>query len=300
MILNFDELNTLMHNCAEKKTVVVAGADDEHTLEGIYTTMMAGLIKAVLIGNREKINRIIKDKGFNIDAPIIDISDEQKAAEKAISIVREGEGDFLMKGRLQTATLLKEVVNKDTGLNRGKIMSHVGLFQIPTYHKLVVITDGGMILSPDLAQKIAILENAVDTLKRIGNECPKVAVMAGAEVVNPKSQDSVDAAEIKKRYLSGEIKGCQVEGPISYDLAMSREAARIKGYDSPVAGDADILLMPSMSAGNMVAKALTVSGKAKMAGIIVGAEVPIVLVSRGASSEEKFLSLVFAAAVAKA
>lgn len=299
MIRNFDELIAQIKNDTDKKTVVVAAADDEHTLEGIHTAMNSGLIKAVLIGSGERIRSIIKGEGFNIDAPVIDISDEQKAAEKAVSMVREGKADFLMKGKLQTATLLKEVVNKETGLNQGKIMSHVGLFEIPTYHKLVVITDGGMILHPDLAQKKAILENAVDTLKRIGVECPKAAVMAGAEVVNPKARESVDADEIKKMFLSGEIKSCLVEGPISYDLAMSREAAEIKGYVSPVAGDADILLMPSMSTGNLVAKALTVSGGAKMAGVIVGAKAPVVVVSRSASSEEKFLSLVFAAAAAK-
>lgn len=299
MIRNFDELIAQIKNDTDKKTVVVAAADDEHTLEGIHTAMNSGLIKAVLIGCGERIRSIIKSEGFNIDAPVIDISDEQKAAEKAVSMVREGKADFLMKGKLQTATLLKEVVNKETGLNQGKIMSHVGLFEIPTYHKLVVITDGGMVLHPDLAQKKAILENAVDTLKRIGVECPKAAVMAGAEVVNPKARESIDADEIKKMYLSGEIKGCLVEGPISYDLAMSREAAEIKGYVSPVAGDADILLMPSMSTGNLVAKALTVSGGAKMAGVIVGAKAPVVVVSRSASSEEKFLSLVFAAAAAK-
>jgi len=299
MIRNFDELIAQIKNDTDKKTVVVAAADDEHTLEGIHTAMNSGLIKAVLIGCGERIRSIIKSEGFNINAPVIDISDEQKAAEKAVSMVREGNADFLMKGKLQTATLLKEVVNKETGLNQGKIMSHVGLFEIPSYHKLVVITDGGMILHPDLAQKKAILENAVDTLKRIGVECPKAAVMAGAEVVNPKARESIDADEIKKMYLSGEIKGCLVEGPISYDLAMSRTAAEIKGYVSPVAGDADILLMPSMSTGNLVAKALTVSGGAKMAGVIVGAKAPVVVVSRSASSEEKFLSLVFAAAAAK-
>lgn len=299
MIKSFDDLKILVRNDTEKKTVVVAAADDEHTLEGIHAAMTAGLIKSVLIGDREKIKQIIKNKGFAIDAPVIDISDEQKAAQKAVAVIREGNAHFLMKGKLQTATLLKEVVHKETGLNQGKNMSHIGLFEIPTYHKLVVITDGGMLLYPDLAQKKAILENAVETLARIGNECPKVAVMAASEAVNPKAPESVDAAELKKMYLSGQIKSCIVEGPISYDLAMSSQAAEIKGYVSPVAGDADIMLMPSMSAGNLAAKALTVSGKAKMAGIVVGAKVPIVLVSRGASSEEKFLSLVFAAAVAK-
>jgi phosphate butyryltransferase len=295
----FEDMTNLMKGASEKKTVVVAAADDDHTLEGIHSTMKAGLINAVLIGKRDKINEIIKSQGYEIDAPIVDADDEQEAAEKAVFLIREGKGDFLMKGKLQTATLLKEVVNKETGLNLGGVMSHVGLFELPTYHKLVAITDGGMLLNPDLAQKKSILENAVRALKGVGIDTPKVAVMAGAEVVNPKAIESVDADALKKMYLAGEIKDCIVEGPISYDLAMSRTAAEIKGYESPVAGDTDIMLMPSMAAGNLVAKALTVSGNAKMAGIIMGAKVPIVLVSRSASSEEKFLSLLFAAAVSR-
>ncbi|HVI42273.1 MAG TPA: phosphate acyltransferase [Anaerovoracaceae bacterium] len=295
----FEDMIALMKGASEKKTVVVAGADDEHTLEGLHPTMKAGLIKAVLIGNRDKINEIIKRQGYEIDAPIIHVDDEQKAAEKAVFLIREGKGDFLMKGKLQTATLLKEVVNKENGLNLGGVMSHVGLFEIPTYHKLVAITDGGMVLNPDLTQKKSIIENAVRALKGIGIDTPKVAVMAGAEVVNPKATESVDADALKKMYLMGEIKDCIVEGPISYDLAMSREAAEMKGYASPVAGDADVMIMPNMAAGNLVAKSLTVSGNAKMAGIIMGAKVPIVLVSRSASSEEKFLSLLFAAAVSR-
>jgi phosphate butyryltransferase len=295
----FEEMTALMKDASEKKTVVVAAADDEHTLEGLHTTMKAGLIKAVLIGNRDKINEIIKIQGYEIDAPIIDAEDEQMAAQKAVFLIREGKGDFLMKGKLQTATLLKEVVNKENGLNLGGVMSHVGLFEIPTYHKLVAITDGGMVLNPDLAQKKAIIDNAVRALKGVGIDTPKVAVMAGAEVVNPKAPESVDGDALKKMYLAGEIKDCIVEGPISYDLAMSREAAAIKGYESPVAGNTDIMMMPNMAAGNLVAKALTVSGNARMAGIIMGARVPIVLVSRSASSEEKFLSLLFAAAVSR-
>ena len=295
----FEDMIALMKGTSEKKTVVVAAADDDHTLEGLHSTMKAGLIKAVLIGNRDKINEIIKNKGYEIDAPIINVDDEQKAAEKAVFLIREGKGDFLMKGKLQTATLLKEVVNKENGLNLGGVMSHVGLFEIPTYHKLIAISDGGMVLYPDLAQKKAIIENSVIALKGIGIDTPKVAVMAGAEVVNPKATESVDADALKKMYLAGEIKDCIVEGPISYDLAMSKEAAEIKGYESPVAGDADVMILPNMAAGNLVAKSLTVSGNAKMAGVIMGAKVPIVLVSRSASSEEKFLSLLFAAAVSR-
>jgi len=201
-----------------------------------------------------------------------------------------------MKGRMQTADLLRQVVNKETGLQVGKIMSHVGLFQVPNYHKVVVLTDGGMLLQPDLEQKVKIINNAVDVLHALGYEDPKVAVMCGAEVLNKKAQESVDAAALKEMNVNGEITGCTVEGPISYDIALSKEIAEFKKFDSPVAGEADAMIMPCMAAGNMLGKSWTVSSNGMMAGIIVGAKVPIVLTSRGSSAEEKFYSIVLAAA----
>jgi phosphate butyryltransferase len=204
-----------------------------------------------------------------------------------------------MKGRMETSDLLRQVVNKETGLQCGKIMSHVGLFQVPKYHKVVVLSDGGMLLAPDLEQKVKIINNAVEVLHALGYDDPKVAVMCGAEVLNKKAVESVDAAELKEMNKRGEITGCTVEGPISYDIALSKEIAEFKKFDSPVAGEADVMIMPSMAAGNLVGKSWTVSGGGMMAGIIVGAKAPIVLVSRGSSAEEKFYSIALAAAASK-
>ena len=297
MIQTYEELIESVRAKCSKKRVVAAAAGDLHTLEGINTAYSQGVIDATLVGDEEKIREIIAAEGFELEGvEIINVPDDAEAAKKSVELIRQGEGDILMKGKLQTAMLMKAVVNKETGLQKGGAMSHVGLFQIPGYHKLMVITDGGMMVSPDVEQKKLIVENAVAILSRLGYDEPKVAVLCAVETENPKMQATVDAAQLKKWNIEGELTGCLVEGPISFDLMYDTESAKTKGYESPVAGDADICLMPDITAGNLVAKALMCAAGARMAGIITGATAPIVLVSRGASSEEKYLSLIFAAA----
>lgn len=204
-----------------------------------------------------------------------------------------------MKGKIQTADLLRAVVNKENGLRTGKVMSHIVIHEIPTYHKLLAVTDGGMMMYPNLDEKKQIIENAVSTFLALGYENPKVAVLAAVETVNPKMQESVDADMLKKMNIKGEIKNCIVEGPISYDLTMSKESASIKGFVSPVTGEADIIVVPNITVGNILGKSLVYSAGAKMAGFIVGAKVPIVLTSRGSTSEEKYLSLALSASAVK-
>ena len=178
-------------------------------------------------------------------------------------------------------------------------MSHFVINEIPNYHKLLVTTDGGMLMYPDLEQKKHIIENAVDTLISLGYDKPKVAVLAAVERVNPKMPETVDAAKLKEMNQSGAIINCIIDGPLSYDITMNKESAKIKGVDSQVCGDADILIVPNITTGNILGKCLVYSAGAKMAGFIVGAKVPIVLTSRGSSSEEKYLSLVLCAAAVK-
>jgi phosphate butyryltransferase len=221
------------------------------------------------------------------------------AAEKAVALVNENKADFIMKGKIQTADLLRAVVNKEKGLRTGRVMSHFVFDEVPSYHKLIVTTDGGMMTYPDLNQKKQIIENAVDVLRAMGYDKPKVAVLAAVEKVNPKMPESVDADMLKKMNQEGKIKNCIVEGPISYDLAISKKCAEIKGFKSPVAGDADILIVPNITAGNILGKCLICSAEGKMAGFIVGAKVPIGLTSRGSSAEEKYLSLVLSASAVK-
>ncbi|MBR0598614.1 phosphate butyryltransferase [Clostridiales bacterium BAD-6] len=299
MMKNFEELIQFVQKNPQKKKVAVAAAHDEHTLEGIHRAYENGIAVPILIGDQAKIESIMKKEGFSFpEAEVVNIGDDAAAARRAVRMVREGEADFLMKGKLQTADLLKEVVNKERGLQKGGLMSHFGIFEVPGYHKLLVLTDGGMLPYPDTGEKAQILMNAVKVLNGLGYENPKVAVLAAAELVNPKMQESVDGDLLKTMNREGKLPGCIVEGPISYDLAMSPEAAEIKGYSSPVTGDTDILLMPNMTSGNLLAKAFQFTAGAKMAGMIAGAGAPIVLVSRGATAEEKYLSLVLSAASA--
>ena len=300
MLRNFKEMADLVKAGPEKKRLVLCCAHDEHSLDAVYEAYKEGLIVPVFVGKEDEIKKICAEHNFDFgDVKIYNEDDDVEAAKTAVRLIREGEGDFLMKGRMQTSDLLRQVVNKETGLQCGKIMSHVGLFQVPNYHKVVVLTDGGMLLAPDLEQKVKIINNAVEVLHSLGYDDPKVAVMCGAEVLNKKAVESVDAAELKEMNKRGEITGCTVEGPISYDIALSKEIAEFKKFDSPVAGEADVMIMPSMAAGNLVGKSWTVSGGGMMAGIIVGAKAPIVLVSRGSSAEEKFYSIALAAAASK-
>lgn len=300
MFKNFTEMAEMVKNHPVKKRIVLACAHDEHSLEAVNEAVKEGIVEAVLVGKKEEIKAIIKEHGFVLEnATIYNEDDDVEAAKTAVRLINEGKGDFLMKGRMQTADLLKQVVNKETGLNMGKVMSHVGLFEVPNYHKLVVLTDGGMLLHPTLEQKAQIIENAVESLRNMGYEHPKVAALCAAEKLNQKAPESVDAAALKEMNEKGELKGCVVEGPISYDIALSKEIADFKGFESPVAGDADVLLVPDMAAGNFIGKAWVIQGGGRMTGLVVGAKAPIVLTSRGSGADEKFYSIVFAAAASK-
>lgn len=300
MFKNFNEMAEMVKSHPVKKRIVLACAHDEHSLEAVNEAVKEGIVEPVLVGKEDEIKAIIKEHGFALEnAAIYNEEDDVSAAQTAVRLINEGKGDFLMKGRMQTADLLKQVVNKETGLNMGKVMSHVGLFEVPNYHKLVVLTDGGMLLHPTLEQKTQIIENAVEALRNMGYENPKVAALCAAEKLNQKAPESVDAAALKEMNVKGEIKGCVVEGPISYDIAISKEIADFKGFESPVAGDADVLLTPDMASGNFIGKSWVIQGGGRMTGVVVGAKAPIVLTSRGSGADEKFYSIVFAAAASK-
>lgn len=297
MLKNFEELAEMVKAHPVKKRIVLCCAHDEHSLDAVHEAYKEGIVDAVLVGKEEEIKKICAEEGFDFgDVTIYNEEDDIEAAKKAVELIREGKGDFLMKGKMQTSDLLRQVVNKETGLQVGKIMSHFGLFQVPNYHKLVVLTDGGMNVQPDLETKVKIINNAVEVLHKLGYEDPKIGVLCGSEVLNKKAQESVDAAAIKEMWQNGEITGCTIEGPISYDIAFSKEIADFKNFESPVAGEVDAIIMPSMVTGNCVGKSWTVSSDGRMTGIIVGAKVPVVLTSRGSGSDEKFYSIVLAAA----
>lgn len=292
MILkDFKQLRQLVES-VDKRTVAVVAAHDAHTLEAVLKTKDEGILDHILIGKKDEIIKIGNELGYDVSHDVIIDSDtDEDAVAKGLDLIKTGGADFLQKGILQTSTLLKGVVNKENGIKARDTLSNVALLDIPAYHKVVGLTDGGMVMYPTLEQKKDIIDNAVEVYKALGYDNPKVAVLCAVETLNPKMPETVDAAELKKMNQEGIIKDCVVEGPISFDLAVDPEAAKIKGYESPVAGDADIIIMPDISAGNLTSKALTVLGGAMMAGIVMGAKCPIALNSRSAAFEEKYYSL---------
>ncbi len=294
---NFRQLQDKVQAHLTRKRVAVAAAAEQHVLEAIILGYQEKIIEPVLIGDSRQINEHLSKLGASIPKEmIIHVGSVSDAAVQAVKMVKSHDVDFLMKGRLQTAELMRVVVDREYGLRAGRIMSHVAFLEIPGYPRLLAVTDGGMVLHPQLEEKRDIIENAVCLMRNMGYTQPHVAVMAAVETVNPKMQETVDAFRLKQMNLEGLIKHCVVEGPMSYDLAVDKESARIKGYQSQVSGEVDVMIAPNMATGNLMAKALVYSGGAKMAGVIVGATVPIVLTSRGSSTEEKFSSLVLAAA----
>lgn len=296
---NFDELIARQKARSHAVRMAVAAAGDTHTIEAVLRARREGIVHPILVGDKATIESALSQ--FHEEIPsedIYDVPDITESATVAVKLVREGSADLLMKGKMDTSVLLKPVVNKQNGLSKGGIMSHFSAFEVPNYHKILVPVDGGMVTYPTLEQKKGIIENTVGALRDMGYDEVKVGVLACIEKVNPKMPETLEADELKRMNQRGEITGCIVEGPISYDCAVSREIAEFKGFHSPVAGDVDVLVAPNIHAGNIMGKMLTVTAGAKMAGFIVGARCPIVMTSRGSSSEEKYLSIVLAAAAA--
>ena len=298
-LVSFDEILRSAGELPSRAVMAVAAAADPHSLEAALEARRAGIAEPLLVGDRGAILSLLEGLGESVpDEDIIDASGSAEAAARAVALVREGRASFLLKGGLDTSVLLRAVVDKERGLSRGRLMSHFTIFEIPGYHKLLAPVDGGMVTYPTLEQKKQIIENTVEMFHALGYECPKVGVLACVEKLNPKMPETVEADALKQMNLRGEIPGCVVEGPISYDCAVSKEIADYKGFESPCAGDCDILLAPNIHAGNIMGKMLTVTCGAKMAGFIVGAACPIAMTSRGSSAEEKFDSIVLAAVCA--
>lgn len=281
------------------KNVAVPGAADDHVLEAVFEGEKLGLVKAILIDKEDEIKKVLADLGKDpASYEIINAETPEECGQIAVELVKEGRANVILKGLLETKDVLKPVVNKETGIGLGGVMSIVAFTELPAYHKLLVVTDGGMMTYPTVEQKAGIIKNAVDCYKKLGIENPKIACVAAVEKVNPKMPETVDAAELKKMNEEGIIKDCIVEGPISLDLAVSADSAARKKYESPVAGDADVILVPNIQVGNVAHKSMLQFGNGKMAGVVVGAKCPIIINSRGSSAEEKFDSLLLACAVA--
>lgn len=273
-----------------KKIVAVAAADDDVVLNAVEMARKEGIIEAILFGNGEKIAKAARE--VNVDLSHYEVVDSQTPADDAVKAVVSGKADFVMKGNIQTGNLMKAVLKDEYDLKTGRTMSLVSVFETPLYHKLLVVTDAGMTIAPDLDQKVHLIENAVLVCKKaIGTEKPKVAVLGAIEVVNPKMEATIHASILSKMNERGQIKGCIVDGPFALDNAVSKEAAEHKGIVSPVAGDADILLMPDIEAGNIFYKSMIFLAGGKVASCIIGAKCPVALTSRADSDETKLLSL---------
>lgn len=294
----FDEIiEKKLKGNSKVSRLALAAAADEHSLQAVKKATDEGLVKPVLVGDKPEIIRILKEIGFDVpDEDIYDEPDIAEASRKAVALIREGKADFLMKGKVDSGIYLKAVVNKETGLGKGGVMSHFTAFQVPTYKKLLVPVDGGMVTYPTLEQKKAIIQNTVDSLIALGYDCPKVGVLACKEKLDPKMIETVEGDQLKQMQQKGEITNCIVEGPISFDCAIDPEIAALKNFKSPCAGDCDVLLAPNIHAGNIMGKMLTCLCNAKMGGFIVGAKCPVIMTSRGSSAEEKYLSICLAAA----
>ena len=301
MIKKLDDIFNELKSCDKKAVLSVAAAHDEEVLLAVKDACEMDIIKAILIGEEDKIRKIASEINFNLDnVEVIDESDLKLCAEKAVKLVSSGKADYVMKGLLDTSIILKEVLNKEYGLRTDSLLSHVMIYEVPLYHKLLILTDGGMNIDPDVSQKKKIADNAIKAAKSLGINTVKVACLAAKEKVNPKMQATLDADELKSMCKDGMFgNGVIVEGPIAFDLAVSKDACKIKGYESEVGGDADILLVPTIETGNGIGKALTYMANAKSAGIIMGANAPVVLVSRADTHESKLYSIAYGAIATK-
>lgn len=267
-------------------------------LEGATDAAEMGIIIPILVGPKARIEAIAAEAGIDISTyELIDAAHSHDSAEKAVALVREGRAEVLMKGSLHTDELLAAVVRRDTGLRTERRLSHCFLMDVPGYDHVLTITDAAINIFPTLEDKVDIVQNAIDLSHAMGNDAPRVAILSAMETVNPKVPSTIEAAALCKMADRGQITGGLLDGPLAFDNAISPEAAEIKGIDGPVAGRADILVVPDLEAGNMLAKSLSFLMNADSAGIVLGARVPIVLTSRADSVQSRLASCAVAAMI---
>ncbi|MBN2683391.1 MAG: bifunctional enoyl-CoA hydratase/phosphate acetyltransferase [Bacteroidales bacterium] len=298
--MELKSLETLTELAKAKTTrkLVVAAAADLHVLEAVRDAVNYKIVEPILVGDEPEIIKIAGSISFNLKGiKIVNEPNPAKAAIIAVSLIKQGEGNVLMKGMVATGPLLKAVLDKENGLRKGGTLSHIAFFETPFYHKLLGVTDAAMNVAPDFDEKVAILNNAVEAFHKLGVKNPKVAVIGAVEVVNPKMEATVHAAMLTQMNRRKQITGCIVDGPLALDNAVSKEAADHKGIISDVAGDCDIILTPDINSGNILYKSINFLGGGVSAAVIMGATVPIVLTSRSDSEKSKLMSITLAAAM---
>jgi len=278
----------------------VAHPCDQSSLEGAVDAARLGLIAPILVGPRARIEAVAKQYGLDISAlPIVDAPFSHASAEKAVELVRAGKAEALMKGSLHTDELMSAVVSRDSGLRTARRVSHCFVMDVPTHDEALIITDAAVNIAPTLEDKVDIVQNAIDLAHAMGAKDVRVAILSAMETVNPKVPSTVEAAALCKMADRGQITGAILDGPLALDNAISLESVKIKQIKSPVAGRANVLVVPDLEAGNMLAKSLSFLAKADSAGIVLGARVPIILTSRADSVMSRLASCAVAALVAR-
>ena len=293
----------LLERCRSLEPVptAVAYPCEESALTGAVEAAEKNLILPLLVGPTNKIHEVAESAGINLgNLEIIDIEEPHAAAARAVELVREGRAEVLMKGSLHTDELMSAIVSREKGLRTGRRISHAFVMDVPTYHKVLIITDAAINIAPVLEDKVDICQNAIDLAISLGCQKPKVAILCAVETVNSKMPATLDAAALCKMSERGQIKGGVLDGPLAFDNAISADAARTKGIESEVAGDPDILLAPDLEAGNILAKQLTFLANADSAGMVLGARVPVILTSRADSVRSRIASCAVAMLVAHA
>lgn len=290
---NFKNIYEAINNVAPKKISVAAGADSE-VLSALLGAYNAGIAEAVLVGDTEEIQKAAQ--GIDISHfEIVHEPDPLKVPATAVKLVSQGDADIVMKGLLQSSDFLRAVLNREYGLRKeDSILSAISVFEIPKLGRFLFITDPGLNIAPNLEEKQSLINNAVDAAIKMGVKMPKVGVLSAVETVNPKMPSTLEAAELASRNKNGEIKNCIVAGPVSLDIAVSPEAAKHKGYDNPVGGNADILVVPTIETGNILYKSLTCLGGYGCGGLIAGTSAPVVFTSRADSAQVKLNTIALA------
>ncbi|MCF8002214.1 MAG: bifunctional enoyl-CoA hydratase/phosphate acetyltransferase [Halanaerobiales bacterium] len=289
MLKNIDELINEAKKTKPLRLAVVA-AGDEVVVDSIKKAAKEGIVEPILIGEQGKIEEIVADKGLTDKVMVMGTDSKKESAHKAMEFIQKGEADYPMKGHISTSIILKALLDKQYGLRGDNILSLVTLIYLEKEKRFVILTDGGMNISPSLEDKVDLINNAAHMAKAIGIEKPKTAVLAAVEAVNPSMDATLDAAALSKMSDRGQISA-EVDGPLAFDNAISKKAAEHKGIDSKVAGDADILLVPDIEAGNVLYKSLVFYGNQPSASVVLGAKVPLVITSRADSSATKFNSI---------
>jgi len=281
-------------------TVAVASGEDPDTILAIARAVKENIVKALLVGNKKAIEKVIQEKG--IDGALFQIAhkpDDVSAAKEAVRLVREKQADMLMKGLVKTTTYMKAVLDKKEGLlPKGGLLSHIAVMEIPAYPKLIIVSDAAIIPEPDLDEKVKILEYAIEVAHALGIELPKAALVSATETISFKVQSSVDAAVITAMTQRKQIKGAIVDGPLALDVSLSKEHCKIKGLESPINGESDILIFPNIETANTFYKCATLLAQGTAAAMVAGTTAPVVLTSRADSDETKFYSIVLAARIA--